>query len=112
MHLFLKELKYLHLSGNLSPENILKLSICSYGYTPFCFTNLNYLPLNSCDKYLKSLSDKILTNASRLKFIHCMLSIKTEFLLIVKAMYFSNPFGITLTFTSDLPISHIIKQLS
>ena len=34
---------------------------------------------------------------------------KTKFLLIVKAMYFSNPFGMTLTFTSNLLISLIIK---
>ena len=53
-------------------------------------------PLNSSDKYLKSLSDKFLTNESKLEFINCMLSIKTRFVLIVKAMYFSNPFGMTL----------------
>ena len=28
--------------------------------------------------------------------INCMLSIKTKFLLIVKPMYFPNPFGLTL----------------
>ena len=66
-------------------------------------------PLNSSDKYLKSLSDKFLTNESKLEFINCILSIKTRFLLIVKAMHFSNPFGMTLTFTSDLLISLIIK---
>ena len=54
----------------------------------FCFTNFKNLPLNSCDKFLKSLSNKLLTNASRLEFINYMLSIKTKFLLIVKAMYF------------------------
>ena len=39
-----------------------------------------------------------------------MLSIKTKFLLIAEAIYFSNPFAITLT--SNLPISCIIKWLS
>ena len=75
----------------------------------FCFTNSNKSPLNSCDKYLKPLSDKFLTSASRLEFINCMLSIKTKFLLIVEGMYFSNPFGIAVTFTSNLSISLIIK---
>ena len=65
--------------------------------------------LNSSDKYLKSLSDKFLTNESRLEFINCILSIKTRFVLIVKATYFSNPFGMTLTSTSNLLISFIIK---
>ena len=74
----------------------------------FCFTNSNK-SLNSCDKYLKSLSDKFLNNESRLEFINCMLPIKTKLLLIVKATYFSNPFGITLTPTSNLLISFIIK---
>ena len=32
-------------------------------HMPFCFTNFNNLPLNYCDKYLKLLSDKLLTNA-------------------------------------------------
>ena len=76
---------------------------------PFWFTNSNKLLLNSCDKCLKSLSDKFLTNASRLEFINCIPSIKTKFLLIVKAVYFSNPFGITLVFTSKLPIPCVIK---
>ena len=66
-------------------------------------------PLNSSDRYLKSLSDKFLTNKSRLEFINCMLPIKTRFVLILKVMYFANPFGITLTFTSNLPTSFIIK---
>ena len=33
-----------------------------------------------------------------------MLSVKTKFLLIVKVMHFSNPYGITHIFTSNLPI--------
>ena len=66
----------------------------------FCFTNSNKLPLNFWDKYLKSLSHKFLNNSSRLEFINCMLPIKTKLLLVVKAMYFPNPFGITFTFTS------------
>ena len=66
-------------------------------------------PLDSLNKYSKSLSDKFLTNESRLEFINCMLSIKTSFVLIMKAMYFSNPFGMTLTFTSNLLISFISK---
>ena len=41
-----------------------------------------------------------------------MLLIKALFLWVVKAMYFSNPFGITLIFTSNLPISCIIKWLT
>ena len=75
-------------------------------------TNSDKLSLNSWDKYLKSLSDKLLTNASRLEFKNCMLSIKTKFLLIVKAMYVYNSFGITFTFTSSLPVSYIIKLMS
>ena len=66
MHLLLKELKHLPLSGNLSSESFLKLSKCSYGYTLFCFTCFNYLPLNSCGEYVKSISDKFLTDACRL----------------------------------------------
>ena len=62
-----------------------------------------------CDKYLKSLSDKFLTNASRLQFIDCILSVKTKLSIIVKAVYFSNPFGITFTLTSNLPISWMIN---
>ena len=54
---------------------------------------------------LKIILLQFLINASRLKFINCMLSIKTKFLLIVKAMYFSNPFGIALIFTQKLPVS-------
>ena len=69
------------------------------------FANSNKSPLNSCDKCLTS-SDQFLTNASRL---NCMLPIKTILLLIVKTIYFSNPFGITFTFTSNLPISCMIK---
>ena len=65
----------------------------------FCFTSFKNSPLNSSDKHLKSLSDRFLTNESRLEFINCMLPIKTRFALIVKAMYFSTPFGKTLTFT-------------
>ena len=80
-------------------------------YTPFYFTNSNRLPLNSFDIYLKSLSDKFITNTSRLELINCMLSIETELLLIVKVIYFSNPCGITFTFTSKLPISRIIKKM-
>ena len=51
---------------------------------------------------LKTLSEKFLTNASRLEFIICMLSIKTKALLIAKAMCFSKPFGITLIYVSNL----------
>ena len=87
MHLSFKELKNLDLSGHLFSENFLKLSIYSDGCTPFCFTNFNCSPLNSCDKYVKPLSGKFLTNASRLEFINCMLSIKTKILLIIKATY-------------------------
>ena len=76
---------------------------------PFCLTNSNKSVLNSSNKYLKSLSDKFFTNAFRLEFINCILSMKTKLLLIVKVMYFSNPFGIALTPTSNLPISFIIK---
>ena len=41
-----------------------------------------------------------------------MLPIKTKFLLIVKAMYFGNPFGVTLIFALNLLISCMIKWLS
>ena len=41
-----------------------------------------------------------------------MLSIKAKFLLITKAMYFSNPFGMNFSFTSDLPIFYMIIWLS
>ena len=109
MHSSFKVLKNSHLSDSLSSKNYLKLSIYSYGHTPFCLTNLKNSPLNSWDKSVKSLSDKFLTNAFRLEFINCMLSKKPKFLLIIKAMYFSNPFGITLIFTSNLPIFWIIK---
>ena len=57
------------------------------------------LGLNSSYKYLKSLSDKFLTSFSKLEFIVWLLSKKTKFLFIVKAMYYSNPLGTTLTFT-------------
>ena len=48
---------------------------------PFYFTNFKKSPRYSCDKYLKPLSVKFLTNASRLELINCMLSIqkKTNF---------------------------------
>ena len=71
---------------------------------PFHHMSSNYF-----DKYLKSLSDKFLTNASRLQFINCILSVKTKLLIILKAIYFSNPFGITFTLTSNLPISWMIN---
>ena len=67
----------------------------------------HHMSSNYFDKYLKSLSDKFLTNASRLQFINYILSVKTKLLIIVKAIYFSNPFGIT--FTSNLPISWMIN---
>ena len=37
------------------------------------------------------------------------MSIKIKFLLIVKAMYFPNPLGMTPTFTSNLLVTLIIK---
>ena len=39
-------------------------------------------------KYFKSLSDKPLLHESKLEFISCIFSIKTKFLLVVKAMHF------------------------
>ena len=78
----------------------------------FGFTSFKNSLLNSSDKYLKSLSDKFVTDQSKLEFINCILSIKTKFLLIVKAMYFSNPFGLTVFFTLNLLFSFIIKWLS
>ena len=77
--------------------------------TLFFVLHFNKSPLNSSDKHPKSLSDKFLTNESKLEFINCMLSIKTRFSLIVKAIYSPNPFGITFTFTLNLLISLIIK---
>ena len=78
----------------------------------FALLILKESPLNFCSKYLKSSADKFLTNTSRLEFTNCMQSIKVKLLLVVKVMYVSNPFGIAFTFTSDLPISSIIKWLS
>ena len=46
------------------------------------FTNFKNSPLNSSNKYLKSLSNKILTNESGIEFINYILSLKTKFLLI------------------------------
>ena len=80
----------------------------SYGCTPFCFTNSDYSQLNYFDNYLKSLSNKFLTNASSPELINSMLSIKTKRRLTVKAIYFSQLFGITSIFTSNLPFSGII----
>ena len=67
---YFKELKHSHLSGNLSSENFSRLPIYLNGYIPFCFTDFNKSPLNYYGKYLKSLSDKSLINASRLEFIN------------------------------------------
>ena len=39
--------------------------------------------------------------------VHKLHAVK-KLLLIVKAMYFSNPFGRTCTFTSNVPISLIV----
>ena len=40
-----------------------------------------------------------------------MLSVKNNLLIIVKAIYFSNAFGITFTFSSNLPISCMVNNL-
>ena len=76
----------MNLPGNLSVKNFLKLSIYSCGCIPFCFNYFNKSPQSSCDKYLEALSEKFLTNISKLEFANSMLSIKIEFLLIVKAI--------------------------
>ena len=102
----------LDLLGSLSSAKVSKLFLYAYRYTLFYFTNSETPPLNSSDKYLKTLSDKILTNLFRLESISCMLSIKNKFLLIVKAMYFSNPLSTTFDFTSNLFIYCMIKWLS
>ena len=78
----------------------------------FVFQLLTKLPLSSYDKYLKSLSHRFLINLFRLEFVHCMLSIKTKLLLIVKTMNFWNPFGIKFNFTSNLFIFCMTKWLS
>ena len=65
--------------------------------------------LNSCDKNIKLLYDKFLNNTSRPKFINCVESINTKFLLIVKALYFAHPLGIILIFKPNLPTTSIIK---
>ena len=103
--------KYNIRACDVSSEDFLKLSMYSYGYTPFYFTNSNESPLNSWGKYLKLLSVRFLTNASKLEFINCMLSIRIKFLLIVKAMYYSNPFRMTFTFPPNLSVSCMIKWL-
>ena len=48
----------------------------------FRFPNYKKSPINSRDKYLKSLSEKLFTNASRLEFLNYLLSIKTKYLLV------------------------------
>ena len=101
MHSSFKKLKHSHLSGNYLQKLFKTVHIFLWIHA--------FLFFFSCDKCFKSLFDTFLTNASRLKFINCMLSIKTKVLLIAKAMCFSNPFGITVTFTSNLPISFMIK---
>ena len=101
--------KMLDLLGSLSSAKFSKLFRYSYRYTLFYFTNSETPPLNSSDEYLKTLSHKTLTNLFRLEPISCMLSIKNKFLLIVKAMYFSNPFSTTFDFTSNLFIYCMIK---
>ena len=50
--------------------------------------------------------------SSRLEFIHFILSITTKFLFRINAMYFSNPFGVTSIFTSNLLSSQKIEWLS
>ena len=112
IRLFCARLKNFDLSGGLFSENFSKLSIYSYVKTPSSFTNSNKLPRNFCDKYLKSLSDRFLTNLCRLEFIKCMLPAKNKLLLIEKPMYFSNPLGIAFNFTSDLFIYFMVKWLS
>ena len=72
------------------------------------FTNI--LLQETIELFVKLLfNDKSNINESSQEFINCILSIKTKLLFTVKSMYFSNPFGMTLTFTSNLPISFIIK---
>ena len=107
-----KELKNLQLLGKFLLKNFSKLSKYSYGYTPLCFSNFYNTYFYITFTYLKPVFDKFLTNASTLELINCMLSIQTKFLLIVKAMCFSNPFGVIPTFTSNLPIFCMIKWLS
>ena len=47
--------------------------------TSFSFKSSKFLKTTSSVKYLKSLSEKILTNFSRLVFISCIPSMKTKF---------------------------------
>ena len=83
------------LSGSRSSKDLLKLFICSYGYLLFCFINSNNLILHSCNKYLKIITRQVFKQhvQNRIYNLHA------KFLLIVKPMYFSNPFGITSVFT-------------
>ena len=103
MHFSFEELKKIDLSGSLSSEIFLKLSIYSKGYTPFSLTNSNNSPLNYLGKYLKSSLNKFLTNEYKFGFINCLRLIKIRFLLFIKSMHFSNPFGMKLALHQIYP---------
>ena len=75
----------------------------------FCLRSFKFLELNSLVKYLKSSSARFLISCSRLEFINCILSIKTKFLFQKNVISFSNLFGITSIFTSDLLSPQKIK---
>ena len=100
----------------LIKKNVSKLSVYSDGYTPFCFNNLQNSPLYISKRYLANLNQCIKTR------IHKLHAVNKRQILVVKAVYLSNLFGITLSFTSNLsiylyftsnlPICCIIKWLS
>ena len=108
IHSLFREAKNSHLLGNLSPDHSLKLSLYLYRYASFSFSSSRKPFLNSSDKII------IIWQI----FDHCMTRVyefhaaNKNLLLIIKAMYFSNPFGIPLTPISNLHISCTIKWLS
>ena len=67
------------------------------------------LLLNSWIKDLKSSLAKFLPKLSNEEYRNWKLPIKPNLLLILKFIYFSNPFGMTFILRLNLPSSCIIK---
>ena len=109
---FFIELKKYFLAGNFFFIKCFKTLHILIRVDTFCFNSSKFLEPNSCTKYLKSSSDTFLSNLSLLQFINCILSMKAKFLPKNYSMYFSNPFGITLIFSSNLSSSQKINWLS
>ena len=60
-------------------------------------------------QYLKSSLDKFLTKLSNEDLRNWKLSIKLNLLLILRLIYFYNPFGMTFILRLNLPSSCIIR---